>query len=333
MTRHQKRLSAPKRWPVERKAEMFTVKAGAGPHGEAGVPLLVVLRDVLGYADSRKEARYALNQNNVVINGTAVSDEERPVGMFDILAFQEREEYYRVFPGEGGRLALTPIDEDAAQSKLGKIVEKRDVPGGDVQLTLHDGQTLLADEEAYSPSDSLVVANESDDVVAHFEYEEGALVTAVAGSHAGEIGRIETIQVTPGSAANNVIASQDDIPGVSGDGFETIAEYIVVIDENFIDGSDEPSDSDAVSEDEDSGSDEEESEAEPEADVEDADESDVADEATDESESDDETEADVDEESAADDDDEEAEAEADEEETEDAAEASDADEDQGGDEQ
>ena len=59
MTKHQKRLSVPNSWPIERKTETFPVKADAGPHGEAGVPLLIVLRDVLGYADSRKEARYA----------------------------------------------------------------------------------------------------------------------------------------------------------------------------------------------------------------------------------------------------------------------------------
>ncbi|MEF8784098.1 MAG: 30S ribosomal protein S4e [Haloarculaceae archaeon] len=262
MSNHQKRLSAPKSWPVERKAEKFTVKADAGPHGEEGVPLLVLLRDVLGYADSRKEARYALNQDNVIINGKAVSDEERPVGMFDILAFDEREEYYRVFPGEGGRLALTPIDAEAAQSKLGKIVNKQHVPGGNVQLTLHDGQTLLVEEDSeYEGGDSLVVANEdsgaSDDVpnasgdepragevVAHFEYEEGALVTAVDGAHAGEIGVIDEIQMTASSAENNVIVSQDDVPGVSGSGFETVEEYIVVIDENFVEGGDEESDTD-----------------------------------------------------------------------------------------
>ena len=228
MSDHQKRLSVPKSWPVERKEETFTVKAGAGPHGEAGVPLLIVLRDVLGYVDSRKEARYALNQDNVVINGVPVNDEERPVGMFDIVAFDEREEYYRVFPDEGGRLTLTPIDADSAGSKLGKIVGKQHVPGGDLQLTLHDGQTLLIeDDAAYAAGDSLVVDNETDEVVAHFVYEEGALVTAVAGAHAGEIGTIEEIQVTPGSSPNNVLVEQDD------GGFETIAEFIVVIDENF----------------------------------------------------------------------------------------------------
>jgi len=238
MTNHQKRLDAPESWPVERKTEMFTVKADAGPHGDDGVPLLILLRDVLGYADSRKEARYALTQDSVIINGTPVSDEERPVGMFDILAFDEREEYYRVFPDEGGRLSLTPIDAESAGSKLGKIVGKRHVPGGDVQLTLHDGQTLLVDQpDQYGVGDSLVVANDDDAIVAHFEYTEGALATAVAGQHAGQVGTIDERQLTASSSANNVLLSAYG----GGEQFETVEEYIVVIDENFVDddGTDE----------------------------------------------------------------------------------------------
>jgi small subunit ribosomal protein S4e len=232
MSKHQKRLSVPNSWPVERKTAKFTVKADAGPHGEQGVPLLIMLRDVLGYVDSRKEARYALNQGTVLVNGESLDDEERPIGMFDIVEFTERDEHYRVFPDEGGRLALSSIDPEDADSKLGKIVGKRQVPGGATQLTLHDGRTLEIEGGEYAGSDSVVVDYE-DEILAHFPYEEGALVTAVRGQHAGEIGDIETIQVTPGSAPNNVIVTQDE-----GDGFETIAEYIVVIDENFVE--DEP---------------------------------------------------------------------------------------------
>jgi len=229
MTRHQKRLSVPKSWPVERKTATWTVKADAGPHGEAGVPLLIVLRDVLGYVDSRKEANYALNEGGVHVNGDVPSSVERPIGMFDILAFPEREEFYRVFPDEGGRLALTPIDADAAGSRLGKIVRKTQVTGGDIQLTLHDGANVRVDAGTeYATGDSLVVDNETKDIVAHFVYEEGALVTAVAGSHAGEIGTVEDITVTPGSGDNVVTVSQD-----GGEGFETVEEYVVVIDENF----------------------------------------------------------------------------------------------------
>ncbi|WP_181692357.1 30S ribosomal protein S4e [Natronomonas sp. LN261] len=245
MTKHQKRLAVPKSWPVERKEETYTTKAAAGPHGEAGVPLLIVLRDVLGYVDSKKEARYALGQDSVLVNGKAISDERQPIGMFDILAFREREEYYRVFPDEGGRLSLTPIDAESAGSKLGKIVGKTQVPGGDTQLALHDGETLLVeDATAYDGNDSIVVSNDNEEIVAHFGYEEGALVTAVSGAHAGRIGTVDEIQVTPGSSQNNVL-----IEARGGEGrFETVEEYVVVIDENFVDGSD--AESESVDEDE-----------------------------------------------------------------------------------
>ena len=228
MTNHQKRLSVPNSWPVERKEETFTVKADAGPHGEKGVPLLIVLRDVLGYVDSKKEAQYALNHQSILVNGDVASDVRRPIGMFDILAFVQREEYYRVFPDEGGRLALTPIDADSASSRLGKIVNKTQVSGGDFQLTLHDGATLIVEDASeYSGKDSIVVDSETKDVVAHFPYEEGALVTAVNGQHAGEIGEITEIIVTPGSGNNSVVVETED-----GE-FETVEQYVVVIDENF----------------------------------------------------------------------------------------------------
>jgi small subunit ribosomal protein S4e len=229
MTRHQKRLSVPNTWPIERKESTWTVKADAGPHGEAGVPLLILLRDVLGYVDSKKEARYALNQDSVLVNGVAVSDESRPIGMFDILTFIQREEYYRVFPDEGGRLALTPISADAADSRLGKVVRKQQVKGGAFQLTLHDGTNVrVEDGSDYSTNDSIVVDNETKEIVAHFGYEEGALVTAVDGQHAGEIGEVAEITVTPGSGNNTVRVVRDDDTE-----FETVEGYVVVIDENF----------------------------------------------------------------------------------------------------
>jgi small subunit ribosomal protein S4e len=229
MTKHQKRLAVPNSWPVGRKTSTFTVKADAGPHGEEGVPLVIVLRDVLEYVDSLKEAQYALNEDAIEVNGDAISDPSRPIGMFDILSFVQRGEHYRVFPGQGGRLALTAIPEENAQSKLGKLVGKRQIAGGRTQLNLHDGGNLLVDDASdYSVGDSLVVDNEDDSIVAHFPYEEGCLVTAVQGSHSGEIGRVTEIDVTPGSGSNGVVFESPD-----GELYETVEEYVVVIDEQF----------------------------------------------------------------------------------------------------
>ena len=300
MSNHQKRLAVPDSWPVERKEATYTTKAAAGPHGEGGVPLLIVLRDVLGYVDSTKEARFALGQDSVLVNGRAVADERRPIGMFDILTFRERGEHYRVFPDEGGRLSLTSIGADAAGSKLGKIDGKRQVPGGDTQLTLHDGQTLLVDDAtAYGTNDSIVVStadgearSDSDDgsprpdeIVAHFPYEEGALVTAVRGAHAGRIGTIGEIQVTPGSSANNVRI--EDVHGEAD--FETVEAYVVVIDENFLEGAD--ADADEATEPE-VAEETDEGESGADEDTEAVDEEDVEDEVDEDTEAVDETEAD-----------------------------------------
>jgi len=228
MSNHQKRLSVPKSWPVERKTATFTAKAGAGPHGEAGVPLVVVLRDVLRYVDTTKEAKYAIHHDGVLVNGDTVRDVNLPIGMFDILGFPERDEHYRVFPDEGGRLALTEIEADAADGKLSKVVNKTIVDGGAVQLNLHDGHNMIVESDEYSGNDSVVVELASDEILAHFPYEEGALVTAVSGQHAGEIGEVTEITVSPGSADNTVAVETED------GSFETIEDYVFVIDEQFV---------------------------------------------------------------------------------------------------
>lgn len=113
-------------------------------------------------------------------------------------------------------------------------MNKTQVGGGDFQLTLHDGATLVVEDASeYSGKDSIVVDNETKDVVAHFPYEEGALVTAVNGQHAGEIGEVTEIIVTPGSGNNSVVVETED-----GE-FETVEQYVVVIDENFTGSDDE----------------------------------------------------------------------------------------------
>lgn len=231
---HKKRLAAPDAWPIERKTETFTVHSGAGPHGESGVPLVIILRDVLGYVDTAKEAKYAVRSGYIAVNGSVVTDHRQAVGLFDIITFDEREEYYRVFPEAGGRLSLTPIDPDAASTKLSKVTDKHQVAGDQTQLSLHDGRTVLVDDpDTYGTHDSVIIDLEGGDVVHHLPYEEGAMVTAVAGTHAGEIGTIDSIDIHPGSSDNTLVVE-------SGDGtFETIEDYVVVIDEQFTGDDDE----------------------------------------------------------------------------------------------
>lgn len=227
---HQKRLSAPDSWPVERKNQVYTVASDAGPHGGDAVPLVVFVRDVLGYVENAKELRYALDNDDVLVNGDAVSDHQIPVGNFDIVGFPTRDEYYRVFPGEGGRLSLVSVEQDAADNKLARVDDITYLSGGDVQLNLHNGDNVVVEDGEYSTDDSVVVDLETGEVLEHFEFTEGAAVTAVDGKHSGEVGELIEYNVNEGSSDNTGVAELPD-----GSTFETVEDYVFVIGEDVSD--------------------------------------------------------------------------------------------------
>lgn len=54
--RHLKRKPAPKTWPIHRKEQVWTIKPRPGPHPISRcLPLTLVVRDILGFAKTRKE--------------------------------------------------------------------------------------------------------------------------------------------------------------------------------------------------------------------------------------------------------------------------------------
>ncbi|MFB6216470.1 MAG: hypothetical protein ABEJ72_05830 [Candidatus Aenigmatarchaeota archaeon] len=81
--RHQKAISAPKTYPIARKEVTWTVTPRSGPHPkEECIPLGVIIRDVMGYADSISEVRTILEKQYCKIDGSVVKDYRYPVGIF-----------------------------------------------------------------------------------------------------------------------------------------------------------------------------------------------------------------------------------------------------------
>ena len=58
MKRHLKRQVVPKSWPVPRKGTAYVIRPSFSPH--KGLPLLVVLRDMLDVVKNRKEVKRAI---------------------------------------------------------------------------------------------------------------------------------------------------------------------------------------------------------------------------------------------------------------------------------
>jgi small subunit ribosomal protein S4e len=224
MARHQKRVAAPRSWPITRKTHHWVVGANPGAHSmETGIPLLVVVRDILKIANTAREAKTIINEKNIHVDGVARTDYKHMVGLFDIVSIPATNEYYRVLLDTKNRFKL--FKEDAKAAKLCRINNKTIVKKGAVQLNLHDGSNVLASND-YKTFDTVILDTKDRKIIKHIVYKAGNLAMIVGGEHSGEIGKIKQIRKVRGSGTNMVALSNERE-------FETIEDYIYVIGENI----------------------------------------------------------------------------------------------------
>ena len=86
MSRHLKRLNAPKSWTILRKTTKYIAKPLPGAHalGES-MPIGLVLKQ-LGHAQTTAEAKKILHAHPVLVDGKRVLDPKSPVGILDSIA-------------------------------------------------------------------------------------------------------------------------------------------------------------------------------------------------------------------------------------------------------
>ncbi len=221
MSQHLKRVAAPRSWPITRKTSKWVAKPSPGPHSdEYGMPLIVVLRDLLHLADKAKEIKQILHEGKVLVDGKVRKDHHFPVGLFDVISIPDIKASYRVMIGEDGKFKLVPVSD--ANAKLLKIVNKTTVKGGKTQLNFHDGTTMLADNN-YHTKDSIVLTVPEKTIGQHLKYEAGSTVFVTGGKHAGTVGKIKEIRIIKSTTPNRV-----SISSPAGD-FDTVEKYVVVV--------------------------------------------------------------------------------------------------------
>ncbi len=217
---HQKRLSAPKHYPIKRKGSSAYVITGEGPHPiEEGIPLAVFLRDVTPYAANLSEAREILNNRNVHINGRVEKDPRRTVGFMDLIKLDKVDKSYRVLR-EKDNMVFKEVDDSG--KRLYQVRDKTTQKGGKTQLNLDSGENKITEED-YSTYGTVVVDLDSHDIEDYLPLEEGSLVYITEGKHAGETAEVESIEIVKGSQSNRILLEQD------GKEFETTQDHIFVV--------------------------------------------------------------------------------------------------------
>ncbi len=201
--RHLKRFPAPSFWPIERKAYKFTVRPSPGPHPlDRCIPLLVVVRDILGYAETAREAKKVIKERQIKIDGVPRTDHKFPVGLMDVIEIPAANEYYRVLPHPQKGMILHPIPPEEATFKLCRIENKTTVKGGHIQLNLHDGRNHLIRvsdpmkpvEDVYKTLDVIKLSIPEQEILDHIKFEKGVIAIVIGGKNIGLTGRVVEIE-------------------------------------------------------------------------------------------------------------------------------------------
>ena len=194
MSRHLKRLNAPKSWTIMRKTTKYIAKPLPGAHKlSESMPIALVLKQ-LGHAQTTAEAKKILIAHQVLIDGRRVVDPKAPVGVLDSISLPVSSEYFRIVFDAKGRLQLIAIPKAEAGAKLCKVINKTTVPGGKIQLNLNDGRNILADAKAAGTGDTLVLEMPTQKITQKLALEKGALSYLLGGKHISMLGKLESIE-------------------------------------------------------------------------------------------------------------------------------------------
>jgi small subunit ribosomal protein S4e len=231
-----KRKPAPKFWPIHRKEFTWVVKPSPGPHvGNNCLPLTILLRDILGFAKTRKEAKTIVSQGRVCIDGQVRRDDGFPVGLADVFSVPDVDRNFRVLPSAKG-LVLQPIDREEAKFKLCRIENKTTVRNRNVQLHFHDGSNMLikvADaknrqEDVFETLGTVKITLPEKQIVESIKMKEKDYAIITGGKNIGKHGSIVQIEEASGKKRRNTLATIED---KKGNRYQTTLNFVFAIGE------------------------------------------------------------------------------------------------------
>ncbi|MBW2987743.1 30S ribosomal protein S4e [Candidatus Woesearchaeota archaeon] len=223
--RHLARLASPRTWPVARKRIRFITRPMPGAHKLGlGMPITIILRDILNMGDDSREVKKILNLKNILVDGRRVKDPKFIVGLFDVIQMPELKQYYRMSMNERGKLCLHEINADEAKIKICRIIKKQPIKGGRMNLTFHDGKNQIVKDANYNVGDS-VVFEFGKGISKKLEMKKGAIIKLAGGKHTGISGEIVDV-------VRKKLIQDELIIKTKKEQFSTLMKYAYVIGEN-----------------------------------------------------------------------------------------------------
>jgi small subunit ribosomal protein S4e len=203
MSKHLKRLNAPRVVRIHRKERTWTIRPSPGPHPlKKSIALGIIVRDYLNLTDTQREAKTVISNGEILVDGAIRKNNKFPCGLMDVISIPKMKKDYRILFDRRGKLVLVPISSKDASWKLCRIEDKTIVKGKKIQLNFHDGQNTLIKKDEYKTGDVLKISFKDKKIDDTFKFDKGAVSMIIGGSHIGEVANIEDTESIPSSKPN-----------------------------------------------------------------------------------------------------------------------------------
>merc|ERR1711976_1046113 len=145
--KHLKRLNAPRHWMLDKLSGVWAPKPSPGPHKTREcIPLVILLRNRLKYAITRREVMLIAAQRLVQVDNKVRTDTRYPIGFMDVVGIPKTGENFRLLYDVKGRFNIHRISLKKPNSSCARLLT----------LVLDENPFLTSLPTMDEPSDTLI---------------------------------------------------------------------------------------------------------------------------------------------------------------------------------
>jgi len=190
--KHLKRINAPRHWMLDKLGGVFAPRPSTGPHKlRECLPLVILLRNRLKYALTKKEVTSILQQRLIKVDGKVRTDATYPAGFQDVISIEKTSENFRLLYDVKGRFFIHRIQPEEAKYKLLKVKSRQLGAKGIPNIVTHDGRTIRFPDPAIKRGDTVKFDLENNKIVDFVKFDVGNLAMITGGRNAGRVGVVE----------------------------------------------------------------------------------------------------------------------------------------------
>ncbi|KAL0220171.1 hypothetical protein RCL1_000026 [Eukaryota sp. TZLM3-RCL] len=229
--RHLKRLAAPRHWMLDKLSGTWAPRPSTGPHKlRECIPLIVLLRNRLRYALTRREVFHIVKNAMIKVDGKVRTDSTFPAGFMDVIEIDRTNEKFRMLYDTKGRFLVHHINKDEATFKLCRVKRQEVGARGIPYIVTHDGRTIRYPDPDIKVNDTVKVDLASGRPTDFIKFDLGNLCMITGGHNTGRIGIISRRERHAGSfeivhikdAAGNMFATRLSNVFVIGKGTKSL---------------------------------------------------------------------------------------------------------------